>query len=259
MSSTSPTTPEPPLDYSIQYRLWHDDSDEHAAAQASRFNDLFGRLLPDPTDAPVLDIGCGMGFAIRALMQHGFTNTHGIETDLSQVAACRSKGLNVELAHHTPTAVRQRTNKYALILLLDVLEHIPRREHLDLLKAAHDALLPSGRIILSVPNASSLVHARWFYNDYTHRHPFTDTSLRFLLLNAGFQQIDITSSDPANSLRNALRPVALARALFCRRERRSLKLSIVRWMWKQVLDAEIPCDVSTIPLGRNLHVVAFKD
>ena len=55
----------------------------------------------------------------------------------------------------TAAWLRARPDRFAAILLLDVLEHVPRAAQFDLLAALHQALRPDGKLICSVPNANS--------------------------------------------------------------------------------------------------------
>ena len=246
------------LDYSHQYRIWHNETEEHAQLQVERLEQLYSTLLPAASDQPVVDIGCGMGFAMRWLSKAGFTDVEGIDIDESQVHCCQQNGLRVQLSRDSIAYLRQRPQHYQLILMLDVLEHVQKDQQVPLLRAAFDSLVPHGQIIISVPNANSPIAVRWLYADYTHHNSFTETSLRFVLLNSRFSAIRITSSDPVCGLRQVCSPARLITLLWNRSRRRRFKQAFVRWMWKQVLSAELPGDISRIPLGRNLHAVAFK-
>ena len=54
----------------------------------------------------------------------------------------------------------------------------------------------NGRLIATVPNASSGLAFRWRYNDWTHRTSFTEHSLDFLLYHAGFDDIKVLEAGP---------------------------------------------------------------
>ena len=83
-------------DYGLYYRNFHDESDAHAERMnAWALFEVEEHLLPDKA-APVLDIGCGMGFAIMAMQRRGYTNIRGVDRDPSQVQACIARGLDVD-------------------------------------------------------------------------------------------------------------------------------------------------------------------
>jgi hypothetical protein len=79
--------------------------------------------------------------------------------------------------------------RYDLIFLLDVLEHIPASRQLGFLGGLHSLLHSGGRLVVSVPNATSGLATRWRYNDWTHEASFTEHSLRFVLKASGFHDI----------------------------------------------------------------------
>jgi 2-polyprenyl-3-methyl-5-hydroxy-6-metoxy-1,4-benzoquinol methylase len=142
-----------------------------------------------------MDIGCGMGFLLLALKENGYENVSGIDIDASQVEACHQNNLNVMLVDDTMEYLANQTEKYDLITAFDVLEHIPSQAQIKFLKAIYHVLAPSGEIILTVPNANSILASRNRYIDFTHQVVFTEISLDFVLYNAGFKDILIKPLD----------------------------------------------------------------
>jgi len=187
--------------YHLHYRRWHDDSPEHLARMQTHFGGLLGPHLPVDREVPVLDVGCGMGFALEALRARGFTNLSGVERDFHQAEAARSRGFTVECLTDTTAWLRERPERYGLVLLLDVLEHVPRAEQFAFLTALHGALRPGGRLICSVPNANSTFGMRQRYLDWTHEAGYNEYSLEFVLRGGGFRQLQILADDgPAKPL-----------------------------------------------------------
>lgn len=238
-------------DYSIYYRIWHDESDKHADCMAAFHRDQLRSFLPPPVPCSVLDIGCGMGFTILALRELGFSNLYGIDTDREQVASCVRRGLPVECVDDTVSFLQCHPEEFDLILMLDVLEHIPVNEQIQFLRAVHRSVRPAGRVILTVPNASSILAYRWRYSDYTHHSSFTEHSLGFVLKNAGFEQIIIPSQNAVH--RPSLR-------LWKRVARIAFLKWIVRSIWRMVMTVEIGGweRINDISLELNLITVAFK-
>ena len=89
----------------------------------------------------------------------------------------------------------ERAGSKDLILCLDVLEHVPKTGQLAFASAIRQALKPGGRVILTVPNASSALASRWRYIDFTHETSFTEHSIDFLLFNSGFSKISVFASE----------------------------------------------------------------
>jgi len=243
-------TPECEYDYSLHYRTWHDDSAACAAQRVDTFRQVYGRWLPAAAGA-ALDIGCGMGFALAGLQSLGYSDVYGIDLDAQQVATCQRRALPVERVEDAAAFLRQHPERYDLILMLDVLEHVPVASQLALLRCVHAALRPGGRLIVTVPNATSPLAARWRYIDWTHHCSFTEHSLRFVLRNAGFAAVTIPGEGPLR--RPSLR-------LWRSAARQALRRWLIRFLWRQVIQAELGEmeNVAAIPFDLNLLAVADK-
>jgi SAM-dependent methyltransferase len=239
------------FDYSSFYRQRHDENESHAAAHAAHIRDLLGPFLPPPGAGAVLDIGCGIGCALVALRNWGFTNVQGIDIDREQVKSCQRRRLPVELVEDSTLFLLEHVSEFELILMLDVLEHVPVSEQIPLMRAVCSALDPGGRVILTVPNASSLVATRWRYGDFTHCSTFTEHSLRFVLKNAGFENIQIPGQGPLR--RPPLR-------LWRRSSRVGLMRWLVRYLWRLVLAIEVGDfeQIENISLDLDLIATAFR-
>lgn len=245
------------IDYGIHYRVWHDDSAEHAAVMASLLGPQLQPYLPCDREARCLDIGCGMGFAIQALQDVGFKNVRGIDIDRSQVDAAVRRGLPVEQVDDTPSYLAAHPSAFDVILLLDVLEHIPVGEELPALRAAYGALRPGGRIIVQVPNANAACSARWRYIDFTHANSFTEHSLAFVLANAGFVEISVPRQpDPSFPPP----PWRIWRRSHWLTFGRRLRQWAMRKLWRQMCIAELGTGrgADNISLSLNIVGIGYK-
>jgi SAM-dependent methyltransferase len=180
--------PESP-DYATYYAAVNDLTDAAYASTSA----WYGRLLADvlhgvPRDAAILDVGCGAGLLVNALRNAGYTAVSGVDPAASLIAVAAGRGLPCRVV--SDEFIEQDAASLAgtcdAIFLLDVLEHVPVGRQLGFLKGLRVMLRPGGRLVVSVPNATSAVAARWRYNDWTHTSAFTEHSLRFVLLGAGF-------------------------------------------------------------------------
>lgn len=254
---TERTTKLANLDYSIHYRVWHDDSEAHAHEMARRHALQLQPLLPPDRGAKCLDIGCGMGFAMLALRDLGFQNVAGIDIDRAQVGAAARRGLAVDRVADTSAYLLARPRTYDVILLLDVLEHVAVMEQIHLLQAIHSALRAGGRIIVQVPNANSPLASRWRYIDYTHTSSFTEHSLAFVLANAGFINIDIPAAPDPPFPRL---PRRFWRAAGWRSFADHLRRWATRSLWRHIVVAELGTGrgADKVSLELNLLGVAFK-
>ncbi|MCS7232153.1 MAG: hypothetical protein RMJ67_08465 [Elusimicrobiota bacterium] len=86
--------------------------------------------------------------------------------------------------------------KFDVILLLHVIEHIPKDkviETLSLIKK--DFLAQNGMALIAVPNAQSNTDCYWAYEDWTHTTLFTSGSIYYVLRAAGFTEIEFLDID----------------------------------------------------------------
>jgi SAM-dependent methyltransferase len=242
------------LDYSIYYGRFHSDTEAHAEEVAEYLIKELAPMLPDDRHGAVLDVGCGYGFALLALRKLHFENIEGVEVSLQQAERARSLGLKVEVVEDTRSWLEARTRRFSVVMLLDVLEHVPVSEQIILLRSIRNVLEPNGRLIIQVPNANSMLAARWRYNDFTHYSSFTEHSLYFVLKNAGFDdiKIDVEKRATRPSLRLWRKD---ARASF----KVVLRRYLVRWFWLQVFKSELSWEnLEEISFELNLKAVAFR-
>ena len=238
------------IDYSLYYRRFHDGSEEHARRMTRFFADLLERSLPEDRSAEIVDIGCGFGYALRALESQGYRNVRGVEISPEQARPCEAAGYEVHVCEDSRRWLEERPAAFDCVLLLDVLEHVPRASQIALLAAIHGSLRPGGRLVLTTPNANAILASRWLWNDATHHASFTEHSLHFVLENAGFARIEMDNSKGIGRF-----PWRLWR----RRHWPALRKWIVRWCWLQVFKAEIPREeIDAISFELNLKAVAFK-
>jgi len=251
MSINSGKDDDEAIDYSLQYKAWHNDSPEHVEGMTQFLRRKLAPFLPPPGPAGVLDIGCGMGFALLTLRKLGFSNLCGIDTDPEQVKACQGFGLPVELVSDSVAFLAARPEQFGTVLLLDVLEHMPAAQQIRLMRAVYRALEPGGRVIVQVPNSASIMATWQRYIDFTHHSSFTPVSMRFVLQSAGFEDIRIQGQGPLRrpSLR-LWRPSARA----------ALRRWLVRYAWRQVLTVEIGewFRIDDIPCELDMLTVALK-
>ena len=136
-----------------------------------------------PAQGPVLDLGCGMGDWLAYLREHNEQAT-GIDTNAYEIERCRQRGLDAECADGLGW-LEAHPETYALITLMQVIEHIPRDRLGTLLAALAGALRPGGRLLLETLNPAHPLALSMFYNDPTHQRPLPVEYLAFLAQIAG--------------------------------------------------------------------------
>jgi SAM-dependent methyltransferase len=238
------------LDYSLYYGRFHPDSEAHTEVMAKHMVAELEPLLPLDRHGPVLDIGCGYGFAMLALRKLGFESVQGVEVSSQQADRARRNGLDVDVIDDPSKWLAQRSTNFSAVLLLDVLEHLPIGEQVPLLRSIYRCLTPGGRVIIQVPNANAILAVRWRYSDFTHCSSFTEHSLYFVLKNAGFDDIQIGAEKGIGRF---------PKRLWRRNARIALRKYLVRWCWLQVFKAELPWErLDDISFDFNLKAVAFR-
>jgi SAM-dependent methyltransferase len=147
-------------------------------------------LRSSRASGPLLDVGCGGGLFLGMMRERGF-RVAGL--DFSREAAA------VAWRHHEAPAVVAdlesapfRSASFAGITMSHVLEHVadPRAY----MAAARDLLAPDGRLVIFVPNASSLQFAllgrRWNGLDVPrHLVDYRDRDVERLLETSGFEVV----------------------------------------------------------------------
>ncbi|MFM6021922.1 MAG: class I SAM-dependent methyltransferase, partial [Dolichospermum sp.] len=149
------------IDYTRHYKKWHSDTPEHIQSMKQYSLGLLSSFLPENKEIRILEVGCGMGFAMLALQDLGYSHIVGIDIDYGQVQSCVQKGLNVTCVEDSTSYLYSHVNEYDLIVVLDVIEHITHANQLEFVRAICQALKPNGQIICTVPNANSTLASRW--------------------------------------------------------------------------------------------------
>lgn len=131
--------------------------------------DALRLLAADGRPRRILDVGCGSGVFLRALSEFG--DVEGVEPNAELAAAAPYSGARI---HVTEFDARfEPPYAYDLVLMLDVLEHLP--DPVAALRAARDALTPSGRLVVTVPAF------RWLWTSHDdlnhHRTRYTRPEL----------------------------------------------------------------------------------
>ncbi|MDD0840114.1 methyltransferase domain-containing protein [Curvibacter sp. HBC61] len=160
----------------------------HSADQA-RLDQMADRLLawrPQP-QARVLDLGCGAGGLLSALMARGLQQVEGLDPDPSAVQAARARGLRLRegLIHEATTHCAGE--RYDLIVLSHVAEHL---RDLHSLPALARLLAPQGRLYIEVPHPGGYACGErppYYYFDSEHINHFSAQALARLLAPAGLQ------------------------------------------------------------------------
>ncbi len=152
-------------------------------------NKWFERLYYDrwfkDNKGPILDAGCAAGdfIAINPDIIEGFDID---EENLQKARAKNFKVRNIDINKGGMSLLEN--NRYQGILARHIIEHLDNP--LDFLKEIRRILKPKGKAIILTPNCPYALN-RSFWNDYTHKRPFTRETLAMIAYDAGFRHIKI--------------------------------------------------------------------
>lgn len=146
-------------------------------------NFCFKRWFSDVVP-PILDIGCATGNFVAANPDI----IEGIDIDEDSLKIARKRGLNVKCLDVRDLKTLPG-NFYGGIFAKQVIEHLD--EPLLFMKEIYRLLKPGGKAVLLTPNCPWALK-KFFWDDYTHKHPFTKKSLLTIAQDSGFRDIKIS-------------------------------------------------------------------
>ena len=137
-------------------------------------------------DARILDLGCGRGVLLGALLDRGF-EVHGVEWSVEAARGADPRA-EIRIAPRLHDAGYPEAH-FDEVIVWHVLEHLsdPR----GTLEEVHRILRPGGRLVVAVPNFGSAqarwARASWFHLDVPrHLYHFPIPALRRLLERTGY-------------------------------------------------------------------------
>ncbi|MBI3778409.1 MAG: class I SAM-dependent methyltransferase [Gammaproteobacteria bacterium] len=160
--------------------------------------------LPQDPEASILELGCGEGRRLEALHAMGYRSLSGVDLLPELVRAARERvppEVPVACADATEF-LRTTARRYDRVLLFHVLEHFPASDGIELLRAIRSRLQPAGRVVVEVPNLSSVTGPHMFYSDITHRSAYTEYSLTQAFEQAGYSRIELLCPAPRVDFRS---------------------------------------------------------
>lgn len=161
---------------------------KQAEFKFKQFEINYQEYFPSDKNSNILDIGIGRGEMLSSMKNWGYKKYLGVDISPSTIKFCKSIDLNCELVDDTALWLKKHPTEFDMITLLDVLEHIPRQNTIDFLKAIKGALKKDALLIIQTPNLQAPDGQLHRYNDFTHEFGFVEHSLSQVLLAAGFEQ-----------------------------------------------------------------------
>ncbi len=148
------------------------------------------------TSKTVLDLGCGRGEFLDLLSRHDIP-AQGVDLNAQMIELCRDRGLECRTADILEALAVLPDDSLGGVFSSQVVEHLAPDYLRRLIDLAYLKLAPGSYIVLETINPASvfaLVHV--YFLDISHRQPVHPLALKFLLENAGFQEVEIRYSSP---------------------------------------------------------------
>lgn len=194
----------------------------------------YRRHLPVRGGGRLLDFGCGGGSFLQRMRADGWQVT-GVDVAAAAIEQLRSEAGLHAVVGSLPHADLEPAS-YDMVTMWESLEHV--HNPLEVLRAAHDLLVPGGELLVATPNIDSLAF-RWFGQAWwgldlpRHLSHFTPWTLQLMLNRAGFRTGRVRMIRHSSWLRRSA-----ARRLRHENDRRS------RWLarrWPASIAASLAC------------------
>lgn len=179
-----------------------DDVRRIAGEKAYLYDQLVQRWLPSDTTRPVAELACGHGSFLHWLKSKNFFRIAGVDSSAEQIALAKQVGAAVEQDDVNRWLARQPQNHFAALVAIDLAEHLPKDDFMELLRSAHAALAPGGSLILRLPNGDSPFVGMNLFNDITHIWTYTPNCLNSLAQMHGFSRTEF-ADEGAAAIRDA--------------------------------------------------------
>ena len=148
------------------YEQLHNRS-EYYLEEKWEFGQAVQWLKDSPSDAHILEVGCGNGAFLDLCRHAGYERLRGLELNARARRECREKGH--EVSDQTIEQLGPSEGWFDFVCAFQVLEHLP--DPIGFLRAAAGRLRRGGKLILSTPNAASfLARYKWCLLDLPPHH-----------------------------------------------------------------------------------------
>lgn len=161
----------------------------------------YGTILNQvPANSKLLDIGCGEGNVSALFLIRKNCQVTGIDISEEALRLAKKRGINTKRWDLNEVPLPFRDKSFEAITMIDILEHVidPRA----LLSEAKRLLIPSGRLIVSLPNFArwdnrirmilgrprDILHWEGYDDGLEHLHWFTKKKLIHFLKEIGFKR-----------------------------------------------------------------------
>ena len=144
----------------------------------------------------VIDIGCGRGEFLE-LLRDKRVGGYGIDIESDAVRHCADLGLDVRQEEALEHLASLPDESLDGAFLAQVAEHMSPSELIELVGLMFAKMKQGSHVIVETPNPQCLlIFASFFYADLSHVQPIHPETMRFLLVSAGFHDVEVVFINP---------------------------------------------------------------
>jgi len=166
--------------------------------------DMFIPYMNGRQPDSILEIGCGYGFLSNCLsLEYPNAQVHGIDLNAGRIASAQTSvaGRN-NISFKLENAFALPDQQWDCIILVDVIHHVPRDSHQQLITACHKLLKPNGLLIVRDMDPEHHLGKLWFSHVWEVCFYLevckmvTIPQMTDFMKHAGFVDINVTADSP---------------------------------------------------------------
>lgn len=104
-----------------------------------------------PTDATIVDAGCGTGGLVRFLRGAGYTGVRGFDLSADAVSWCRERGVEARQGSLLETGAMFAKGSADVVVSNDTLCYLDEAEQVEVVRQCTGVLRPGGLLIVNLP------------------------------------------------------------------------------------------------------------
>lgn len=168
-----------------------DKQQAHFDQQKRYFVREFRNHVPASKKLRVLDIGCGSGSLLAALLELGFTDVHGVDLSDEQVKMAAHFGVPNVVQGDAKSFLDQQSEGFDLIFAVDLIEHLGKDELIEFLQLVQTKLNSGGQVIFRTPNMDAPLASAFAFADFTHEVFLNKSSANQIMKSVGFSSVHV--------------------------------------------------------------------
>jgi 2-polyprenyl-3-methyl-5-hydroxy-6-metoxy-1,4-benzoquinol methylase len=149
------------------------------------------KRFPADRSSRILVISCGPGYLVNLLVQNGYTDVLGIDSDAGKIAHAKAKGLNCS-QERAFEFLQDHPDSFDVIFCEQEINHLTKAEIPSFLGIARAALRRDGYLFVHALNgANPITGAEALAQNFDHYNTFTEYTMRQVLGHNSFDRIEV--------------------------------------------------------------------